>query len=144
VLPERPLRQGVLSLPIALQTVPAQGEAEGRSAAQAGGFSLHAGLDIEAGQHAKLERLCRYVSRPPLAVDRLALSASGQVRYTLQTPYCNGTTHLVPEPRDFMAVHMKAGLPCPRCGGRIAEVSANQRMTNFCRTCQPGGLLRGM
>jgi formamidopyrimidine-DNA glycosylase len=48
------------------------------------------------------------------------------------------------EQRDFMAVHMKAGLPCPRCGNRISEVSANQRITNFCRTCQPGGLIKGM
>ncbi len=70
-----------------LQTVPAQGEGEGRNgAAQSGGFSLHAGLDIQCGQRAKLERLCRYVSRPPVAVERLALSASGQVRYALKTP----------------------------------------------------------
>ena len=72
-----------------LRTVPAQGEeGEGRNgAAQAGGFSLHAGVDIQSGQRAKLERLCRYVSQPPLAVERLALTASGQVRYLLKTPY---------------------------------------------------------
>jgi hypothetical protein len=51
-----------------LQTVAAQGEGEGRSgAAQAGGFSLHAGVSIKPGQRTKLERLCRYVSRSPLA-----------------------------------------------------------------------------
>jgi len=48
------------------------------------------------------------------------------------------------EPRDFMAIHMKAGRPCPRCGTTISQVSANQRITNFCRTCQPGGLIKGM
>ncbi|MBI5300729.1 MAG: Fpg/Nei family DNA glycosylase [Chloroflexi bacterium] len=48
------------------------------------------------------------------------------------------------EPRDFLAVHMKAGAPCPRCGSPISLVGANQRITNFCRTCQPGGLIRGM
>ncbi len=48
------------------------------------------------------------------------------------------------EPRDFMSVHMKTGLPCPRCGTPISMVSANQRITNFCRTCQPGGLIKGM
>jgi formamidopyrimidine-DNA glycosylase len=31
-----------------------------------------------------------------------------------------------------------------RCGTPISEISANQRITNFCRTCQPGGLIRGM
>ncbi len=48
------------------------------------------------------------------------------------------------EPREFMAVHMKSGEPCPRCGTPISVVSANQRITNFCRFCQPGGLIKGM
>jgi len=48
------------------------------------------------------------------------------------------------KPRDFMAVHMKTGEPCPRCGTAISLVGANQRITNFCRTCQPGGLIKGM
>jgi formamidopyrimidine-DNA glycosylase len=48
------------------------------------------------------------------------------------------------EPRGFMAVHMKAGQPCPRCGTSISLVGANQRITNFCRACQPGGLIKGM
>lgn len=48
------------------------------------------------------------------------------------------------KPRDFFRVHMRTGEPCPRCGTTISEISANQRITNFCRTCQPGGLIRGM
>jgi formamidopyrimidine-DNA glycosylase len=48
------------------------------------------------------------------------------------------------EPRNFMAVHMKTGQPCPRCGTPISMVGANQRITNFCRNCQPGGLVKGM
>jgi formamidopyrimidine-DNA glycosylase len=48
------------------------------------------------------------------------------------------------EPRDFLAVHMKSGEPCPRCGTPISLVGANQRITNFCRVCQPGGLIQGM
>jgi formamidopyrimidine-DNA glycosylase len=48
------------------------------------------------------------------------------------------------KPRDFFAVHMRGGETCPRCGGNISEVSAGGKITNFCRTCQPGGLIRGM
>jgi formamidopyrimidine-DNA glycosylase len=48
------------------------------------------------------------------------------------------------KPRDFFAVHMRPGEPCPRCGTPISAITANQRITNFCRTCQPGGLIRGM
>jgi len=74
-----------------------------RGAANAGGFSLHAGLDIAPHQRAKLERLCRHMSRPPMAEERLALSASGQVRYPLKTAYRDGTTHIVLDPLDLMA-----------------------------------------
>jgi formamidopyrimidine-DNA glycosylase len=42
------------------------------------------------------------------------------------------------EVRDFLAVHGKAGQPCPRCGSTISEVKRARRATNFCRTCQPG------
>jgi formamidopyrimidine-DNA glycosylase len=48
------------------------------------------------------------------------------------------------EPRTFFKVHLKTGEPCPRCGTTISEITANQRITNFCRACQPGGLIRGM
>jgi formamidopyrimidine-DNA glycosylase len=42
------------------------------------------------------------------------------------------------ERRDFLRVHRKGGEPCPVCGTRISEITAGQRITNFCRNCQPG------
>ena len=99
-----------------LQTLPARLPAlleDPNGAARACGFSLHAGVDIAPHQREKLERLCRYVSRPPLAVDRLVLTPSGQVRYTLKTAYRDGTTHIVLEPLDFMA-RLAALVPPPR------------------------------
>jgi formamidopyrimidine-DNA glycosylase len=41
------------------------------------------------------------------------------------------------ERRDFMRVHRLGGKPCPRCGSTITEITANQRITSFCRSCQP-------
>ncbi len=38
--------------------------------------------------------------------------------------------------RDFLAVHMKGGQPCPRCGTRITEVKAGGFVTSYCRGCQ--------
>jgi ribosomal protein S27E len=73
-----------------LQLLPARPPEEAgdpSGAVRAGGFSLHAGIAIAPQQRGKLERLCRYVSRPPVASERLALAASGQVRYALKTPY---------------------------------------------------------
>ena len=38
--------------------------------------------------------------------------------------------------RDFLKVHGKGGQPCPVCGHTISQITANQRLTNFCRQCQ--------
>jgi formamidopyrimidine-DNA glycosylase len=42
------------------------------------------------------------------------------------------------ERRDFLKIHRKGKKPCPVCGTRISEITAGQRITNFCRNCQPG------
>lgn len=39
--------------------------------------------------------------------------------------------------REHLRVHRRGGQPCPRCGTTISEITAGQRITNFCRTCQP-------
>ena len=44
--------------------------------------------------------------------------------------------------RDFLLVHNRGGEPCPRCGKKITELRANQRITSYCRSCQPGMLLK--
>ncbi len=45
------------------------------------------------------------------------------------------------KPRDWLHVHNKGGQPCPRCGGRISQITANHRITSYCRNCQPGLLV---
>jgi formamidopyrimidine-DNA glycosylase len=44
--------------------------------------------------------------------------------------------------RDFLQVHRKGGEPCPRCGSPVSEIAPNARITSWCRTCQPGGLIQ--
>ena len=55
--------------------------------AKEAGFSLHAGVSTEAHQRDKLERLCRYVTRPAVSEKRLAITSNGNIRYQLKTPY---------------------------------------------------------
>ncbi|MDA1349594.1 MAG: hypothetical protein O3A47_12140 [Chloroflexi bacterium] len=43
--------------------------------------------------------------------------------------------------RDFLKVHNRGGQPCPRCGGTISQLTANRRITSYCRKCQPGMLI---
>jgi hypothetical protein len=54
-----------------------------------------------------------YISRPPVASERLALTASGHVRNALKTPYRDGTRHIVLEPLDFIA-RLAVLVPPPR------------------------------
>lgn len=98
---------------LTLQSAPPREEDEGRGAATADGFSLHAGVGVGAAQRPRLEHLCRYLTRPAVASGRLALTGSGPVRDGLKTPYRDATTHVVLEPLDFMA-RLAAWVPPPR------------------------------
>jgi hypothetical protein len=66
-----------------------------------------------AHERDKVERLCRYVSRPPVAESRLSLTTNGGIRYRLKTPYRDGTTHVIFQPLDFLA-RLAALVPRPR------------------------------
>ena len=80
-----------------LQTLPSSGDDE-RSAARANGFSLHAAVVAAVDERGKLERLCRYITRPAVSTERLSLTTQGYVHYQLKTPYRDGTTHVAFEP----------------------------------------------
>ncbi len=80
----------------------------------------------------------------PDEIDRLYAAMQSVLREAVEKVRVEMGEAIHLEPRDFMAVHMKSGQPCPRCGTPISLVGANQRITNFCRTCQPGGLIKGM
>lgn len=99
-----------------LQSLPAGNEPYepfGTAPGPVGGFSLHAGVAARADERKKLERLCRYISRPAVSEARLSLTPGGLVRYQLNTPYSDGTTHVLFDPLDFIA-RLAALVPKPR------------------------------
>jgi hypothetical protein len=96
-----------------LQTLPASTEDEYGQLANTSGFSLHAGVFANADEPGKLERLCRYISRPAISEQRLSMTDHGKVRYELKTPYRDGTTHVFFEPIDFIG-KLAALIPPPR------------------------------
>ncbi len=61
-----------------------------------GGMSLHADVAVPAHDRARLERLCRYVARPPIAMERLEALPNERLGYRLKTPWHDGTTHINP------------------------------------------------
>jgi hypothetical protein len=60
-----------------------------------------------------LERLCRYITRPPIATKRLNVDGRGRVVYRYKHPFRDGSTHVVLEPLDFIA-RLAALVPRPR------------------------------
>jgi len=80
----------------------------------------------------------------PNQVEQLYNAMQSTLRHAIDQVRAEMGESIHLKPRDFLAVHMKTGEPCPRCGTPISLVGANQRITNFCRTCQPGGLIKGM
>jgi hypothetical protein len=106
-----------IRLILTLQTLPDESDSlSSSSVAETAGFSLHAGVATKANERAKLERLCRYITRPAISMKRLSLTRNGQVRYELKTPWRNGTTHVIFEPLDIM--YRMYGMPWAQgCAG---------------------------
>jgi hypothetical protein len=106
----------------------------GRCSALVEGFSLHADVAVPARRRDQLERLCRDLLRPPLAVERLTESTGGQLLYRFRRPWRDGSTALLLDPmerlerlaalvppprRPLLTYH---GLLAPRAGWRAAVV----------------------
>jgi hypothetical protein len=65
-------------------------------------MSLHADVCVPARDRARLERLCRYVARPPLAQERLEERSDGSLALRLKTRWRDGTTHILMERRELI------------------------------------------
>ena len=70
--------------------------------ARRNGFDLHAGVVVPGNDRARLERVCRYALRPPVAHDRIHLTGDGQVLLELRHRWADGTTHLVFDPIELL------------------------------------------
>jgi hypothetical protein len=86
---------------------------EGERCARVAGVSLHANVSVPARDRKRLERLCRYVARPPLATERLSRLADGRLLYRLKRRWRDGTTHVVFEPLELLE-RLVALIPPPR------------------------------
>ena len=94
-------------------TDPAEAVRTGELCYASRGFSLHAATRIPAGDKDGLERLCRYVSRPPLAAGRLTALSEEKLLFQLKTPWSDGTTSLIFSPIELIE-KISALVPPPR------------------------------
>ncbi len=70
--------------------------------AERNGFRLHAATTVDAGDRPGLERICRYLARPALPLDRISRRADGAIVFDLKRPR-RGVTRMVFEPLAFLA-----------------------------------------
>ena len=123
---------------LTLQTVPVRTEqikGDDLVTKQAG-FSLHAGIACKSHQRKKLERLCRYITRPAIAERRLSLANNGNVVIALKTPYDDGTTHVGTQSHGVHGAAWRRWCPEPRVNltrfhGVFLHPTANCASTSF-------------
>ena len=77
------------------------------------GVNVHAKQSVDGRDRRQLERLCRYITRPPVAQDRLARLPAGSLELRLKHPWKDGTRAVVLEPDDLL-VRLVASVPPPR------------------------------
>jgi hypothetical protein len=97
----------------ALEPADFQAELKGPLCAVSCGFSLHAAVYCSAHERDKLEKLCRYITRPAIAEERLQVRPAGDIVLRLKNPYSDGTSHLLFSGLEFVE-KLAALVPPPR------------------------------
>jgi len=77
-------------------------EAASNRCASVQGFSLHANVTVPARDRKRLERLCRYVARPPIATERLEELPDGRIAYKFRKPWRDGTRAVAFTPHELI------------------------------------------
>jgi hypothetical protein len=87
------------------------------------GFNLHAATAVDGCDRDRLERLCQYIGRPPIAEGRLHVLGDGQVRYDMKRVWADGTSAIVLDPLDFIASAMRTGAAAVLSHGPIQRTT---------------------
>ena len=66
------------------------------------GFDLHADLTDAGADRDGRERLCRYILRPPLVLERLSRTQDGRIAYERKYK-SEGASHVVMTPNELLA-----------------------------------------
>lgn len=129
--------------------------ASGALHAHLDGFDLHAAVAVPAGDRARLEHLCRYVLRPPVAQEALERERDGTLLLRLRRTWRDGTravrfspielleklAAMIPKPRINLLVYHGAFAPNAR-GRPDAVRRAHEGAADGASTPPSGGACR--
>ncbi len=85
----------------------------GKHAAACQGFTLYVGPSLGPEGTYRVEKICRYIARPPIATPRLHLTPKGDVVYKFKRPWKDGT-HSVCLTQLAFVERLAALVPPPR------------------------------
>jgi hypothetical protein len=102
-----------LTRPMPLTSARSTAPRGARIGARIGGFDVHAAERIGGHERDALDRLCRYLCRPPLSQERIRLHHDGRVRIELKRAWRDGTQAVLLSPMDFIS-RLCALVPPPR------------------------------
>ncbi|HEY4183918.1 MAG TPA: transposase [Polyangia bacterium] len=74
----------------------------GRLCAEVAGFALQAATRVGASDRLGLERMDRYLARPPIATARLSQLDDERLQLRLKRPWRDGTTALMFTPHELI------------------------------------------
>jgi formamidopyrimidine-DNA glycosylase len=72
-------------------------------------------------------------------VTRLHAAIQGTLRAAVERSAGSAAGELKAEKKSNLSVHGRTGLPCPRCGDEVREVSFATKSLQYCPTCQTDG-----
>lgn len=75
----------------------------------------------------------------PADVERLHAALVETLGEAVRRAEGLSTGKLKAEKKSGLSVHGRTGLPCPRCGDTVREVSFADKSLQYCPTCQTGG-----
>jgi hypothetical protein len=78
-----------------------------------GGFSLHATVFIEKDHRDRLQKLCKYLLRPPVAENRLKKLNNGEILFEMKASWGDGTRAILFSPKELIE-KLVAIIPQPR------------------------------
>ena len=102
-----------LVVPEELPQRPRAADATDAPIAEVRGINLHAAQVVDGRDWRQVERLCKYITRPPIAQDRLERREDGRLELIFKKVWRDGTRALLLEPHDLIA-RLVAAVPAPR------------------------------
>jgi hypothetical protein len=92
---------------------PRAADATDEPIAEVRAINIHAAQVVDGRDRCRVERLCKYITRPPVAQDRLERRPDGKLELSFKKAWRDGTRALVFEPADLIP-RLVAAVPPPR------------------------------